>query len=131
MFGIAIDGFDILVVGFLKFSHPDFFIMADIIIIFDLSFINKFAEAKKVFLSRTDQIMKILRIFKRGGSISPLFCPSALEDRQAFFDFVIGYFKDREDLNNFIKNLLSLKNIDRSVTHIVLNTVKKEKIIPV
>ena len=44
---------------------------------------------------------------------------------------VIGYFKDRKDLNNFIKNLLLLKNIDRSVTHIVLNTVKEEKIIPV
>jgi len=44
---------------------------------------------------------------------------------------VIGYFKDRKDLNNFIKNLLLLKNIDRSVTHIVLNTVKEEKILPV
>lgn len=40
---------------------------------------------------------------------------------------VIGYFKDRQDLNDFIKNLLSQKNIYRSVTHIVLNVVKEER----
>ena len=41
--------------------------------------------------------------------------------------FIIGYFKDRQDLNSFIKHLLSLKNVDRSVTHIVLNVVKEER----
>jgi DNA-binding Lrp family transcriptional regulator len=41
--------------------------------------------------------------------------------------FVIGYFKDRQDLNAFIKHLLSLKNVDRSVTHMVLNVVKEER----
>ena len=40
---------------------------------------------------------------------------------------IIGYFKDREDLNDFIKSLLLKNNIDRSITHIVLNTVKEEK----
>ena len=40
---------------------------------------------------------------------------------------VIGYFIDREDLNSFIKNVLSMKYIDRTVTHIVLNVVKEEK----
>jgi DNA-binding Lrp family transcriptional regulator len=40
---------------------------------------------------------------------------------------VIGYFKDRQDLNDFIKNLLSLENVDRTVTHIVLNVVKEER----
>lgn len=39
----------------------------------------------------------------------------------------IGYFKDRQDLNNFIKNLLSQENVDRTVTHIVLNVVKEER----
>ena len=39
---------------------------------------------------------------------------------------VIGRFKDRQDLNDFIKNLLSQKNVYRSVTHIVLNLVKEE-----
>lgn len=41
--------------------------------------------------------------------------------------FIIGYFKDRQDLNNFLKHLLSLKNVDRTATHIVLNVVKEER----
>ncbi len=40
---------------------------------------------------------------------------------------VVALFKDRQDLNDFIKNLLSQKNVDRSVTHIVLNIVKEER----
>ncbi|MFC2169105.1 Lrp/AsnC family transcriptional regulator [Acidobacteriota bacterium] len=40
---------------------------------------------------------------------------------------VIGYFKGRDELNAFIKKLLSLENVDRSVTHIVLNVVKEER----
>jgi DNA-binding Lrp family transcriptional regulator len=40
---------------------------------------------------------------------------------------VIGYFRDRDDLNNFIKGILSLPFIDRTVTHLVLNVVKEEK----
>jgi len=43
----------------------------------------------------------------------------------------IGYFKDTDDLNGFIKNLLSLRYVDRSVTHLVLNVVKEERRIPV
>lgn len=44
---------------------------------------------------------------------------------------IIGYFKGRDDLNKFIKNLLSLRYVDRTVTHIVLNVVKEERRIPV
>ncbi len=40
---------------------------------------------------------------------------------------IIGYFKDRKDLNDFIKSLLSLEYVDRTVTHIVLNVVKEER----
>lgn len=40
---------------------------------------------------------------------------------------LIGYFKDRQDLNDFVKELLSLENVDRTVTHIVLNVVKEER----
>ena len=40
---------------------------------------------------------------------------------------IIGYFKGRQDLNDFIKNLLSLEYVDRTVTHIVLNVVKEER----
>lgn len=44
---------------------------------------------------------------------------------------ILGYFHDREDLNDFLKDLLSKKYIARSVTHIVLNVVKEEKRLPV
>ena len=40
---------------------------------------------------------------------------------------IIGYFKGRDDLNRFIKKLLATRYIDRTVTHIVLNTVKEER----
>lgn len=40
---------------------------------------------------------------------------------------IVGYFKGRQDLNDFIKSLLSLENVDRTVTHIVLNVVKEER----
>ena len=58
------------------------------------------------------------------------------EDRRvtAVFDvtgewdsFVIGRFKGRDDLNDFLKGILSLPNVDRTVTHLVLNVVKDEK----
>ena len=40
---------------------------------------------------------------------------------------IVGRFTGREDLNAFIKNLLSIRHVDRTVTHIVLNVVKDEK----
>ncbi|MBE3111394.1 MAG: Lrp/AsnC family transcriptional regulator [Acidobacteria bacterium] len=40
--------------------------------------------------------------------------------------FIIGRFTDREDLNGFIKKLLAIPYVDRTVTHIVLNVVKED-----
>jgi DNA-binding Lrp family transcriptional regulator len=40
---------------------------------------------------------------------------------------VVGYFRSRDDLNDFIKGILGLPYIDRTVTHLVLNIVKDEK----
>jgi Lrp/AsnC family transcriptional regulator, regulator for asnA, asnC and gidA len=45
--------------------------------------------------------------------------------------FLIGYFADREDLSGFIKKVTSLRYVDRTVTHLVLNVVKEEKRLPV
>jgi len=44
--------------------------------------------------------------------------------------FILGRFSGREDLNGFIKGLLALPHVDRSVTHIVLNVVKEESRLP-
>lgn len=44
--------------------------------------------------------------------------------------FIVGRFSGREDLNGFIKGLLALPHVDRTVTHIVLNVVKEEPRLP-
>jgi DNA-binding Lrp family transcriptional regulator len=40
---------------------------------------------------------------------------------------IIAHFRDRRDLNSFIKKILSMDHIERSNTQIVLNIVKDEK----
>ncbi|MEW6456714.1 MAG: Lrp/AsnC family transcriptional regulator [Acidobacteriota bacterium] len=40
---------------------------------------------------------------------------------------VVAHFEGRGDLNKFIKNVLSQRYVDRTVTHIVLNVVKDER----
>lgn len=45
--------------------------------------------------------------------------------------FIVGRFADREDLNGFVKGLLALPHVDRTVTHLVLNIVKDEPRVPV
>jgi DNA-binding Lrp family transcriptional regulator len=39
---------------------------------------------------------------------------------------VIAHFKNRRELNGFIKRILSMDHVERSNTQIVLNTVKNE-----
>jgi DNA-binding Lrp family transcriptional regulator len=40
---------------------------------------------------------------------------------------VMARFKNRDELDKFIKKVLSMEYIERSNTHVVLNTVKDEK----
>jgi DNA-binding Lrp family transcriptional regulator len=40
---------------------------------------------------------------------------------------IIAHFKDRKDLNGFIKGVLSIENVEKTNTQIVLNIVKNEK----
>jgi len=40
--------------------------------------------------------------------------------------FIVGRFAGREDLNGFVKGLLAIPHVDRTVTHLVLNVVKEE-----
>jgi len=51
----------------------------------------------------------------------------AVYDITGDYDAVaIAKFKDRGSLNTFIKNLVSLPHIKRTVTHIVLNVIKED-----
>jgi DNA-binding Lrp family transcriptional regulator len=45
--------------------------------------------------------------------------------------FILGRFTGREDLNGFIKGLLAIPHVDRTVTHLVLNVVKEDPRVPV
>jgi DNA-binding Lrp family transcriptional regulator len=40
---------------------------------------------------------------------------------------IIAHFKDRRDLNGFIKGVLSMDNVEKTNTQLVLNIVKDEK----
>jgi DNA-binding Lrp family transcriptional regulator len=40
---------------------------------------------------------------------------------------IIAHFKDRRDLNGFIKGVLAMQNVEKTNTQIVLNIVKNEK----
>lgn len=44
---------------------------------------------------------------------------------------LVSYFKDRKDLDGFLKNQLSLPYVQRVITHIVLNVVKDDRRTPV
>jgi DNA-binding Lrp family transcriptional regulator len=39
---------------------------------------------------------------------------------------VVAKFKNREELNKFVKHLLSLKGVEKTNTHFVLNVVKED-----
>lgn len=39
---------------------------------------------------------------------------------------ILGRFRDREDLNEFIKDIVDIDDVERTFTNVVLNTVKEE-----
>tara|TARA_B110000438_G_scaffold1189_1_gene1170 strand:- start:630 stop:1073 length:444 start_codon:yes stop_codon:yes gene_type:complete len=39
---------------------------------------------------------------------------------------IIGKFKDRDELSTFVKGLASIPNVENTITHVVLNTVKED-----
>jgi len=39
---------------------------------------------------------------------------------------VIGKFKDRSSLSEFVKKISSIPNVENTITHLVLNTVKED-----
>jgi len=39
---------------------------------------------------------------------------------------VVAKFRNRKELNNFVKTILSLNYVERTNTHVVLNSVKED-----
>jgi DNA-binding Lrp family transcriptional regulator len=53
---------------------------------------------------------------------------SAMYDITGEWDsLIIAHFKDRKDLNRFIKKILSMDHVERTNTQVALNIVKDEK----
>jgi len=53
---------------------------------------------------------------------------SAVYDITGEWDcLVLARFRGRDDLNRFIKKVNAFPNIDRTITHLVLNTIKDER----
>ena len=68
---------------------------------------------------------KLIEVQKR---ISKDIHVSAVYDLTGDWDsLIIANFKDRRDLNEFIKKVLIIENVERTSTQIVLNIVKDEK----
>lgn len=58
---------------------------------------------------------------------------SSIENVCAVYDvtgstdtLIIAKFKGRKDLSEFVKNLSSIPNVENTITHVVLNTVKED-----
>ncbi len=76
----------------------------------------------------------IIEIFTKKGKMVEIENElSSLENVCAVYDVtgesdtvVVAKFKNREDLSKFVKSLSSKPNVDKTVTNIVLNTVKED-----
>ena len=58
---------------------------------------------------------------------------SSMENVCAVYDvtgstdtLIIAKFKSRENLSSFVKNLSAIPNVENTITHVVLNTVKED-----
>jgi len=58
---------------------------------------------------------------------------SSIENVCAVYDvtgstdtLIIAKFKGRKDLSDFVKNLSSIANVENTITHVVLNTLKED-----
>ncbi len=93
--------------GYIPVVNPEFFGL-------DLTAIIALRISKGRLLDTQQRISEDSRVF-------------AVYDITGEWDsLIVGRFKGRDDLNDFIKGILSLPYVDRTVTHIVLNVVKEE-----
>jgi len=107
-----------------------------------ISRINKLQESKiiKGFSARLDhellgyEITAIIEIKTTQGKMLEIENKIAKQDNViAVYDItgdadtiVIAKFKDRKSLSVFVKKLSAIPNIENTVTHIVLNTIKED-----
>jgi len=107
-----------------------------------ISRINKLQESKiiKGYSARLDHellgydITAIIEIKTTKGKMLEIENKIATQDNViAVYDvtgvadiIVIVKFKDRKSLSSFVKKLLEIPNVENTITHIVLNTIKED-----
>ncbi|MEK0318937.1 MAG: Lrp/AsnC family transcriptional regulator [Nitrosopumilus sp.] len=107
-----------------------------------ISRINKLQESKIIrgYSARLDHellgydITAIIEIKTTKGKMMEIENKIAKQDNViAVYDItgdadiiVIAKFKDRQSLSSFVKKLSAVSNVENTVTHIVLNTIKED-----
>jgi len=107
-----------------------------------ISRINKLEKSKIIqgYSARLDhellgyEITAIIEIKTTKGKMLEIESTIAKQDNViAVYDItgdadtiVIAKFKDRESLSSFVKKLFAVPNVENTVTHIVLNTIKED-----
>ncbi|MEA3198910.1 MAG: hypothetical protein QOE90_338 [Thermoplasmata archaeon] len=82
---------------------------------FDLVVVVGVKIAHGKLLEAQQKIAKLARVF-------------AVYDVTGDWDsIIIARFRDREELNDFVKDLLAMPHVERTGTQLVLNTVKEER----
>ncbi len=82
---------------------------------FDLVVVVGVKIAHGKLLETQQKIAKLARVF-------------AVYDVTGDWDsMILARFRDREELNDFVKDLLAMPHVERTGTQLVLNTVKEEK----
>ena len=80
------------------------------------------------------ELTAIIEILAKKGKIIDLeYELSKIENICAVYDItgttdtmVIAKFKGRDELSNFVKQISSKPNVDNTITHLVLNTIKED-----
>ena len=67
------------------------------------------------------RLLEVQREIAKMGSVCAVYDVTGVED-----SIVISKFRNREELSNFTKALLALPYVERTNTHVVLNTCKED-----
>ena len=75
----------------------------------------------------TEVIVSNGKVFEAGHEITKMRQSCAIYNVTGDSDvMVIAKFRNREELSNFTKSLLKMPNVERTKTHLVLNTLKED-----
>ena len=67
------------------------------------------------------RLLEVQREIAKMGSVCAVYDVTGVED-----SIVISKFRNREELSTFTKALLALPHVERTNTHVVLNTCKED-----